>query len=128
MIHRLTPAASCGIALSLGLSFSSAAALADDVDILAANASKTGETWTFSVTLEHADTGWDHYADLWQVETPEGEVLGQRVLLHPHVDEQPFTRSLSGVPVPEGLDHVIIRARDTVNGFSDKTFELELPE
>ena len=43
------------------------------------------------VTVQHADTGWDHYADAWEVLAPDGTVLGTRTLLHPHTDEQPFT-------------------------------------
>ena len=44
----------------------------------------------------HPDTGWDDYADGWRVLDMDGNELGMRVLHHPHVDEQPFTRSLSG--------------------------------
>ena len=102
-------------------------ALANDVEIVDATARQTGDSWTFSVTLRHDDTGWDHYADLWQVYSPDGDLLGERVLLHPHVDEQPFTRSLSGVSVPDGVDEVIIRARDSVHGVSPQEFKLTLP-
>src|SRR6056297_2190336 len=57
-------------------------------------------SWRFSVTVRHADTGWDHYADLWQVvDLTTGDVLGERVLAHPHTQEQPFTRSLSRVEI-----------------------------
>lgn len=105
---------------------SSRAATAGEVEIVSASATKTGSGWSFSVTLRHGDTGWNHYADLWQVYSPAGELLGERVLLHPHVDEQPFTRSLSGVEVPDDLDRVIIRARDTVHGVSAQDFLLVL--
>ena len=100
---------------------------AGDVEIVDATARSSGNTWTFSVTLRHDDTGWDHYADLWQVYSPDGELLGERVLLHPHENEQPFTRSLSGVEVPDGVQEVIIRARDNVHGVSPQEFRLELP-
>ena len=43
-------------------------------------------TYSFSVTLRHADTGWDHYADRWQVLTMDGDVLEPRTLFHPHVN------------------------------------------
>jgi hypothetical protein len=33
-------------------------------------------TWRFSVAVRHADTGWEHYADKWQVLGPDGAVLG----------------------------------------------------
>jgi hypothetical protein len=102
-------------------------AIAGDVEITSATARMSGDRWTFSVTLRHGDTGWDHYADLWQVYTPSGELLGERVLLHPHVQEQPFTRSLSGVEVPDDVSEVIVRARDSVHGQSPQNYRLVLP-
>ena len=72
-----------------------------------------------SVTLAHPDTGWDHYADAWEVLSLDGESLGVRELAHPHVEEQPFTRSLS-VDLPgDGPWEVLIRARDSVHGWSE---------
>ena len=61
-------------------------------------------TCTFSVTLEHADEGWSHYADQWEVLSLDGNLLGKRVLHHPHENEQPFTRSLSGVAIPPEIE------------------------
>ena len=74
----------------------------------------------FDVTLSHPDTGWDHYADGWRVELADGTVLGTRVLAHPHVTEQPFTRS-SNIEVPEGVDVVFIRASCNVDGWAEDT-------
>lgn len=76
-------------------------------------------TWTVSVTISHADTGWDDYADGWRVETRDGEVLGTRVLHHPHVEEQPFTRSLGGVDISPDVTEIVIRTRTSVTGWSD---------
>lgn len=84
--------------------------------------------YRFDVTLRHADTGWDHYADAWEVLAPDGAVLGRRVLAHPHVNEQPFTRSLGGVRVPAGIDRVRIRAHDSVHGYGGREMEVALPE
>ena len=111
----------------LVLTAAPALALADDAVIETVEARQSGSTWTFSVTLKHGDTGWNHYADLWQVFTPDGKLLGERVLLHPHVEEQPFTRSLSGVEIPDGIDEVVIRARDSVHGVADQEYRLVLP-
>ena len=82
------------------------------------------------VTLEHADEGWRHYADRWDVLDPEGEVLATRVLRHPHVQEQPFTRSLPGVQLPAGLTHVSIRGHDSVHGdgAAEQRVEIERPD
>ncbi|EEE44609.1 hypothetical protein [Roseibium alexandrii] len=104
----------------------SGASVAGDVEIVDAKAKEGAGGWTFSVTLKHGDTGWDHYADLWEVYTPDGDLLGRRVLAHPHVNEQPFTRSLSGVQIPDGVTTVIIRGRDSVHGVSPQEFEIDL--
>ena len=82
----------------------------------------------FNVTLEHADTGWDHYANQWDVVTLDGKLFKSRVLYHPHVDEQPFTRSLSGVSIPKETKQVKIRAKDLKHGYSKQTFLVDLPE
>lgn len=80
-----------------------------------------------SVTVRSADTGWDRYADRWELVAPDGSVLATRVLAHPHVDEQPFTRSLSGIRIPAGLAVVTVRAHDSVAGFCGRTLEVEVP-
>jgi len=84
-------------------------------------------TCNFSVTLKHKDTGWEHYANRWEVLDLQGNILATRVLHHPHVNEQPFTRSLSNVKIPKGVQKVIIRAHDSVHEYSDKTYEVTLP-
>ncbi len=81
----------------------------------------------FNVSVRHADEGWGHYADRWDVLAPDGTLLGTRVLLHPHETEQPFTRSLDGVPVPPGLDRVRLRAHDKVHGYGGAELDVSLP-
>jgi len=101
------------------------AAFAGDAVVVDAKARASGSTWTFDVTIEHGDTGWDHYADGWGVYLEDGTELGYRVLHHPHVNEQPFTRSLSGVKVPKGVKSVVIKPRDSVHKIgSDYIVEL----
>jgi hypothetical protein len=79
------------------------------------------------VTVEHADEGWDHYADAFEVVAPVGRVLGTRTLLHPHEHEQPFTRSLTGVLIPEDVAEVTIRAHDNVHGHGGAELTLVMP-
>ena len=106
----------------------SAPSFAGDVEIVGTEARKAGDgSYSFTVTLKHGDTGWKHYAYRWDVLGPDGAVLGERVLHHPHVNEQPFTRGLSGVKVPAGLNSVRIRAHDKIHGNADKTFKVMLP-
>ncbi len=81
---------------------------------------EAGGDWTFDVTVQHEDTGWEHYADLWEVLSMDGEVFATRVLTHPHVDEQPFTRSQSGIVIPEGGTQVRVRAHDLVHGYGGR--------
>ena len=82
---------------------------------------------TFNVTVKHADTGWKHYADQWDVLTLDGKLLGSRVLYHPHVDEQPFTRSLSGVKIPAQIKQVVVRASDSKHGYGGIEKTVDLP-
>lgn len=112
--------------LPLVLALAAPSAQADPPVIEQAEASRSGMGWRFDVTLRHPDTGWDHYADAWEVLTPDGTRLGIRKLMHPHETEQPFTRSLSNVMVPDGLRKVVIRARCSVDGWSDQTVTLSL--
>jgi hypothetical protein len=117
-----------GAVLCLGGLFLLAAPLtAGEADVIAVVARCNADsTCSFAVTLKHGDKGWDHFADRWEVVDGEGKVLATRVLRHPHVDEQPFTRSLSGVEVPKALERVTIRGRDSVDGYGGRELEIEL--
>lgn len=104
-------------------------AMAGEPSVLKVRATVAADgSFRFSVTVRHEDTGWDHYADRWEVLDVSGKVLATRVLLHPHETEQPFTRSLSGVRLPKGLSRVIVRARDKVHGNGRVTFAVNLPK
>ena len=103
-------------------------AVAGEADVVDVRAVRAGSgAYSFHVTVRHGDTGWDHYADRWDVVAPDGSVLGSRVLLHPHEMEQPFTRSLSGVVVPAGIERVILRAHDSVHGLGGEEVAVDLP-
>ena len=111
---------------------------AGNADVLHVRAVETasttaGSTWTFHVTVEHPDTGWEDYADGWDVVTPDGGVLKPdpdspftRLLLHPHENEQPFTRSQSGIAIPSGTTQVRVRAHDLVDGFGGREVVVDL--
>ena len=104
------------------------AAFAGGADVVDVRVTRSGDAYRFDVTVAHADTGWDHYANAWEVSTPDGTVLGVRTLHHPHVDEQPFTRSLGGVRIPDGVTEVIVRARDSVHGWAGKAMTVSVPK
>jgi len=89
---------------------------AGEADVVRATADRQSNgTWRISATIKHGDTGWDHYANRFDVLAPDGTVLGTRVLHHPHVDEQPFTRSLFNVRVPDDITEIRVRAGDSVH-------------
>ncbi len=122
-MERICKCAVAG-ACALGFAF---AAMAGEADVVGARAVRAGDAYSFDVTVAHADAGWDHYADRWDVVAPDGSVLGTRVLLHPHDTEQPFTRSLGGVRVPAGIAFAILRAHDRVHGYGGAEMRVDLP-
>lgn len=74
--------------------------------------------WRINVTLSHPDKGWGHFADGWEVLDTNGNRLGYRELMHPHDHEQPFTRSLFNVMIPDGTRAVFVRAHCSKSGWS----------
>jgi hypothetical protein len=97
-------------------------------DVVEATIDPSGDTYRLSATILSGDTGWEKYADAWEVRAPDGTALGTRVLAHPHVDEQPFTRFLDGVAIPAGTEVVELAARDSVVGFCGETVRIAVPE
>ena len=87
---------------------------------------KVGMVWNIHVTIRHPDTGWEHFADGWRVLDSQGNVLGERKLMHPHVTEQPFTRGLTGVVLPDGTREIFVKARCSKDGWSDDAVRVEL--
>jgi len=101
---------------------------ASEVEIVSAEAEcDKGRYCLFRATLRHADSGWNHYANLWQVMTTDGKLLVKRVLYHPHVNEQPFTRNSARIHVPASIKQVVIMAGDLPNGINSKPYKLNIP-
>jgi len=103
-------------------------AQAGDVKVVDVKAYKEGGSWTFDVTLEHEDSGWEHYADAWRVVSEDGKEFGTRTLFHPHETEQPFTRSQNGIKIPDNIAIVYVEAHDKVHGWSPDRFKYSLPK
>lgn len=97
-------------------------------DVVDAEISAISEgVYRFEVTLSSPYDTPDRYADAWRVKDADGTVYGIRELLHDHANEQPFTRSLDGVEIPEDVGSVVIEGRDLVNGWGGETLEVEVP-
>ena len=110
-------------------------AMATEGKVLEVEATGQENNYTFAVTISSPDTGCDRYADWWEVVTPEGELLYRRVLLHSHVDEQPFTRTGGTVEI-NSQQPAIVRMHMSDRGYSpiaqqgtikDGFSEVELP-
>ena len=96
-------------------------------DVLESTATLDGDgTWTFAATLSSPYDSAERYADAWRVVGPDGTVFGIRELTHDHASEQPFTRSQSGVAIPEDIATVTVEGRDQINGWGGATVEVEL--
>ena len=116
-----------GIGLGCAL-LTAGAAMGGQADVLDVKIQReAGGSYHFEVTVRHADEGWEHYADRWEILAPDGSVLATRPLRHPHVDEQPVTRDLSGVRVPESIRRVTVRAHDSRHGFGGRQVAVDLP-
>ena len=125
-MRRLTPAAIIGVAIIGGPLIIAHTAIAGEADVVGVRMTQRGASYNFAVTVRHADAGWDHYADKWDVLTPDGEVIATRVLAHPHDNEQPFTRSLGGVRIPDGFAKVRVRAHDKVHGYGGNEMDVDM--
>ncbi len=115
------------VLLLSALLLSPAAALAGEADVIRARSTCSEDlVCSFQATIKHDDEGWKHYANAFEVLLPNSEVVATRVLRHPHVKEQPFTRSIEEVKLPAGTSEVIIRARDSVHGHGGETVTLPI--
>ena len=104
-------------------------AQAGEADVVAVAVTKAGgQEYRFDVTVLHDDEGWDHYANRWEVLDAEGNILATRVLAHPHVNEQPFERSLGNVAIPADITSVTIRAHDSVHEHGGVEVTIQLPD
>jgi hypothetical protein len=103
-------------------------AFAGEADVVAVKPTReSNDSWRFDVTVKSNDRGWDYYADAFEVRTPDGRLLGRRILVHPHETEQPFTRELSGVKIPPEIKTVVVRARHKPRGYDGATMTVRLP-
>ncbi len=97
-------------------------------DILAAEVDRGPDgTYDFDVTVSSPYDTAERYADGWRVSGEDGEVYGEHKLTHDHAGEQPFTRTQSGVEIPQGVTSVVVEGRDQANGYGGDTVTVPLP-
>ena len=84
-------------------------------------------TYTLAVTISSPYDTPERYADGWRVLGPDGEVLGTHELAHDHAGEQPFTRTQTGLVIPDGVDEVRVEGRDLEHGYGGTTVVVAVP-
>ena len=85
-------------------------------DVLSVGVRGEPGAYQFAVEISSPDSGCERYADWWEVLTADGQLVYRRILLHSHVDEQPFTRS--GGPVAVDPDTELwVRAHMNQSGY-----------
>jgi len=87
---------------------------------------KADGSWCFGTSVRHNDQGWGHYADGWEVLDFNGKPLSFRLLAHPHVNEQPFTRGHCDIEIPSEVSRVMVRAKCNKHGYGGKIFVVDL--
>lgn len=117
-----------GVLLTLGLLGAPGHVAAGKADVVFVEAvQEDAEAWSFAVTVRHVDRDPDHWADWWRVRAPDGRELGRRVLLHSHVDEQPFTRD-ARIQIPRGIRFVVVEAHDKMHGLGGEVVTVDLAQ
>ncbi len=97
-------------------------------DVVAVEIRRTGEdSYDLSVTLSSPYDTPERYADGWRVLASDGSTLGEHQLGHDHADEQPFTRSQTGLRIPGDVDEVTVEGRDQANGYGGGTVAIKVP-
>lgn len=96
-------------------------------DVISVIVSGEPGAYNFSVTVSSPDEGCNQYTDWWEVLSLDGQLIYRRILLHSHVDEQPFTRS--GGPVAIEADTIVlVRAHMHPLGYSGNAMKGSLEQ
>lgn len=118
----------CTLFSSLFLSFAHAGNAQTFPDVIEVTIEESGANrFDFSVTLSSPYDSPERYADAFRVMDENGTVFGVRELLHHHAHEQPFTRGLYGITIPDEVRRVIVQGRDLENGWGGGELMVELP-
>lgn len=91
-------------------------------------AERSAGVFDFDVTISSPYDSPSRYADGFRVMGEDGRtVFGVRPLGHDHASEQPFTRDLYGVRVPDGVRQVVVQGRDQRYGWGGGSKVVVLP-
>ena len=88
-----------------------------NAQVIEVTISGESNAYTINTTISSPDRGCDQYADWWEIIDLEGNLIYRRILTHSHVEEQPFTRSGSNIPL-KNEDEVYIRVHINTTGYA----------
>lgn len=97
-------------------------------DIVEAELEPSGDTWSLDVTVSSPYDSPERYADGWRVLAPDETVLGEHELMHDHAGEQPFTRTQTGLEIPEDVEEIAVEGRDLENGYGGETVTIPVEQ
>lgn len=95
-------------------------------DVIGAELIQRGDSWTVSATLSSPYDSAERYADGFRVLDDHLQVLGVRTLWHDHANEQPFTRSLTGLVISEGVRFLWVQGRDQAFGWGGQVVRIRV--
>ncbi len=87
-----------------------------EANVIAVKVQGSEGAYRFAVTLKSDETGCEQYANWWEVINEKGELLYRRILVHSHLDTQPFTRSGGSVNIKSD-DVVYVRGHMNKLGY-----------
>lgn len=96
-------------------------------DVIDAELEPQGDAWRLDATLSSPYDTPERYADAFRALSVDGTELGVRELAHDHANEQPFTRSLAGLDIPDDVTRITVEGRDQEHGWGGGTVEVEVP-
>lgn len=82
-------------------------------------------SWTFEMTVSSPYNSPERYADGWRI-TAGDQVFDEKTLTHDHAAQQPFTRSQTGVRIPDDVSSVTVEGGDLRNGSGGSALEVSL--
>ena len=94
--------------------------------VVAAEVSGDSDLFTFQVMISSPYASAERHTDAVRVIGDDGVVYGILELTHPHAGQQPFSRTLRDVEIPESVTKVIIEGRDSTYGWGGEVVTLAI--
>ncbi|MDB2606570.1 hypothetical protein N9Y48_02190 [Zobellia sp.] len=96
-----------------------ASILSNTTGVIAIDVTGNENAYTLTATVKSPDTGCDQYADWWEIIDLEGNLIFRRILTHSHVNEQPFSRTGTNIPLAKNTE-IYIRVHINTLGYASE--------